>query len=410
MASKLPKYAQVRERLRQKIMTGEYAPGSRLPVEPQLFRALEASSTTVIRALNELTREGLLIRRRRVGTYVTDQTHPPLIPGRALKLGLLWHNSVTARAFDSLCGRVSLAAAKAWGCEGVTPEFQEDRAVSGSRCIWRQPARGLSIECVGNTRGSPTRKPDLDLVANAGFDGVVTVGIVEEDWLEKLISLGIPVVIADFPTQRLGRRADLVFADPQTGYRDAVDAFVSRGMRRIHFVGSRIRDPNTRIEDATKPNGFRFGKRVDPDSFLRMSAFRQAMDAHGLHVPEGWVHFIANDEPEWPERFATMPVDDRPEALVCHDIGMAEVLLRGCARLGLQLEAAGGNDRVHLGRARNIHLDPYAMGAVAADLLVTRLKLPSRPFLNVGVRMELLPDSGAPCSHSVYAPAQAAQT
>jgi DNA-binding LacI/PurR family transcriptional regulator len=207
------------------------------------------------------------------------------------------------------------------------------------------------------------------------------------------LDLGLPTVIVDFPTQRHGKKADLVYADPQHGYRDAVDHFIARGLKRIHFACALIRDPDKRTPDPTMNFGVRFGRRVDPDSYLRLSAYRQAMDAHGIRVPESWVHFEANNTLEdFAARLAAMPEVDRPQALICHGIEYAEATIRHCAARGLHLEAAGADSQPRYGRALNILLDAHEMGAVAGEHLLARLLRPARPFLNVGVRMVFTPD------------------
>lgn len=389
-------HCRVREQLRQQIASGQYMPGMRLPPEKELFKQLRASSTTVVRALNELVREGLIVRRRGWGTYVAERENPPLIPGRPLKLGILWWHGVRASGLNDFCGCITHGALNAWGVEGTQPEFDEDRARTYTRATWRQPARGLMVECLGNEMGGYQRAPSLEAVSKAGYDAVISVGIIEEKWLSSLLDLGLPVVIVDFPTQRLGARADLVYADPQVGYRSAVDHFIERGLRRIHFIGTKVWDPNVRIPDATQRDGYRFGKRVDPDTFLRLSAYRQALDAHGIDSPAGWVHFQTNEEDQkMAVQLAALAEADRPQALLCHDIGRAEGLMRACAELGLWVEAAGASPDAHASPALSIRLNVQEMGSVAGELLLARLKKADRPFLNVGVRMVLVAPTGA---------------
>jgi DNA-binding LacI/PurR family transcriptional regulator len=385
----VPKHVQIRDRLRDRILN-EWTPGTRLPTEAELFKELGVSSTTVVRALNDLVREGVIHRRRGSGTYVADWRNPPLIPGRPLKIGILWMGSVSARSLDSFNGQISLGALKAWGVNGSTAEFNDDSGERFTRTTLRQAARGLTVECVGNELGGYNRAPALEVVAKAGYDGVMTVGIIEEGFLSNLLDLGIPTVIVDFPTQRLGSRADLVYADPQIGYRAAVDSFVERGLRRIHFVGARIWDPHTKIPDPTHPRGYRFGKRIDPDTFLRLSAYRQALDAHGIDARADWVHYQTEEDTELAGRLAALGNAERPQALLCHDIKNAERLIRSCGELGLQLQAAGASSDSHASPAMHIRLDTKEMGSVSGELLLARIKQPARPFLNVGVRMALM--------------------
>lgn len=216
-----PKHVQVREEIRKKIESGELAPGMRLPTETELLKILTASDTTVVRALNELVREGLIVRRRGSGTFVAERTHPPLIPGRHLKLGILLSHSAVARHFGDFSFRIAEGALGAWGVQGVQPELDADRARTFTRPSGASRRAGWWWSAWATNWGGLNRAPALEEVAKGGYDGVMTVGIIEDTWLDGLLDLGLPTVIVDFPTQRHGKKADLVYADPQHGYRGA---------------------------------------------------------------------------------------------------------------------------------------------------------------------------------------------
>lgn len=69
----LPKYIQLREQLRSAIEQGYWRPGDQLPTEDDLVNLTPFSLGTVQRALGELAKEGVLVRRQGHGTYVSDQ-------------------------------------------------------------------------------------------------------------------------------------------------------------------------------------------------------------------------------------------------------------------------------------------------------------------------------------------------
>ncbi|SCL28109.1 transcriptional regulator, GntR family [Micromonospora pallida] len=58
-------------RLRELIRDGVFAPGARLPAEPELARRLGVSRPTLRAAVTELIADLLLVRRRGVGTFVS---------------------------------------------------------------------------------------------------------------------------------------------------------------------------------------------------------------------------------------------------------------------------------------------------------------------------------------------------
>jgi DNA-binding GntR family transcriptional regulator len=63
-----PLYQKVRAILLDRIASGKYAPGDRLPSEGVLAEDLGVHRLTVRRALDELSREGLLRARQGAGT------------------------------------------------------------------------------------------------------------------------------------------------------------------------------------------------------------------------------------------------------------------------------------------------------------------------------------------------------
>ncbi len=66
----IPLYFQLKTLLLEQIVEGRYPPGERLPTEHELCREFGISRTPVNRALTELAEEGVVVRRRRRGTFV----------------------------------------------------------------------------------------------------------------------------------------------------------------------------------------------------------------------------------------------------------------------------------------------------------------------------------------------------
>ena len=69
----IPLYHQLERDLRARIHASEFAPGSVLPTEERLCEEYGISRITVRRALDALTSQGLIIRRRGVGCFVAEQ-------------------------------------------------------------------------------------------------------------------------------------------------------------------------------------------------------------------------------------------------------------------------------------------------------------------------------------------------
>jgi GntR family transcriptional regulator len=73
----LPLPNRVTEQLRSMIIDGTLQPGARLSNEPELANALGVSRSTLRSALDRLVRDGLIVRKRGVGTFVTSQQPVP---------------------------------------------------------------------------------------------------------------------------------------------------------------------------------------------------------------------------------------------------------------------------------------------------------------------------------------------
>ncbi len=67
-----PKFAQIKQYIRNQIETGAWQPHSRLPSENQLAAEFSCSRMTARRALTELTDAGVLARTQGLGTFVAE--------------------------------------------------------------------------------------------------------------------------------------------------------------------------------------------------------------------------------------------------------------------------------------------------------------------------------------------------
>ena len=65
-----PRYHQVYVTLRTWVLDGTYKPGDQIPTEPQLCEMFDVSRITVRKAIDNLAREGWLLRQQGRGTFV----------------------------------------------------------------------------------------------------------------------------------------------------------------------------------------------------------------------------------------------------------------------------------------------------------------------------------------------------
>jgi GntR family histidine utilization transcriptional repressor len=67
-----PIYQQIKRVIQQRIASGEWLPGQKLPSENDLVVALDVSRMTINRALRELTQQGLIKRVHGLGSFVAE--------------------------------------------------------------------------------------------------------------------------------------------------------------------------------------------------------------------------------------------------------------------------------------------------------------------------------------------------
>lgn len=72
-----PKHDGITDKLRSAIARGKLKPGERLPVRTELESQLKASRMTVQKALDELIRDGFVVSKGKLGTFVSDT--PPCL-------------------------------------------------------------------------------------------------------------------------------------------------------------------------------------------------------------------------------------------------------------------------------------------------------------------------------------------
>ena len=390
------KYAGVREALRHQIHLGVYPSGAKLPSETDLIEMHRASRNTVIRALHDLAQEGVIIRRMGSGSFVADPEHHPLLPERFVRLGILLPHSLTPDFQHCRYEHVMVLGALAkWNLDTVQPVFARVHDDEATRGEWMSEARGCCVEVLGEELSVVVGHPPLSAVRAARLDGILTININNQAWLDKLLDLNIPAVLVDFPNAELSSRADQVYFDPLPAYRATVHTMAARGLRRIHFTGCWTHKP-PEVDDKGRRIGPKRDEfdmanaRPDPDNFLRKAAWRQAMDEAGLSCPDEWGHmtwYRGKPVQELAEQLAALPPDKRPEAMVCHGIEQAEIFIEVFRARGLPLEAAGVTTGLHRHTAWSIFADQNRLGSLAAELLLRRIRVPTSDFLREGMAM-----------------------
>ncbi|WP_394405848.1 GntR family transcriptional regulator [Streptococcus sp. 20-1249] len=76
---KVPKYQLIQNDLRQQIISGKFESGDKFYTEAELTKLYNVSSITVIRAVNELVKDGYLYRQQGKGTFISRSRKGKLV-------------------------------------------------------------------------------------------------------------------------------------------------------------------------------------------------------------------------------------------------------------------------------------------------------------------------------------------
>jgi GntR family histidine utilization transcriptional repressor len=139
-------HLQILNGIRERILSGEWPPGHRIPFEHELTAIYRCSRMTVSKALTELSRAGLIERRRKAGTFVKiPQSQSAVLELRDIRsevaaLGLPYRFEMISRreakAADAGGARLGLSASTRvleLGCRhfaGERPFCLEERLIN----------------------------------------------------------------------------------------------------------------------------------------------------------------------------------------------------------------------------------------------------------------------------------------
>jgi GntR family transcriptional regulator of arabinose operon len=230
-----PKYQQVAQSLRHDIATSQYRDGDALPTEAELKQKFAVSRQTVRQAISLLENDGLVIRRRGSGTYVS---HGARKHGGVVSVGVIT-TYITDYIFPSIVRGVESALSAENCIMSLSATYNRtDHERSLLLRVLETPLDGLIVE------GTKTALPNPNTAL-----------------YEKLWERNIPVVFINGYYPQLPN-AVYVVTDDRYGGRMAAAYLANRGYKRI---------------------GGLF-KSDDMQGHLRYQGFSAELQEHGLRV------------------------------------------------------------------------------------------------------------------------------
>lgn len=327
MTTSPKRLSDIRLQLQERILSGEWKAGEKLPSDAGLARELGCSIGTVSKALGFLVHDGLVTRRQKAGTTVLRNTAPTRPSG------------VQLDAFAFI--------------------YPSDRHEGISRMLhgFEDAAREKSRRLVMLPTGADFKK-EVEVIASLEeFDvrGAVACPVLArpEDQLrlcQLLLKSRIPVVLAGLNLPGFCS-ASVLANNFEAGYA-MTRHLLGQGIRNIGFLSNHswaqfMRD--------------------------RYSGYRRAMEEAGIGIPASWVHLANamhanfNDPVEEPTSIARAYLDTRPDvkAVVCADDFMALGLIQAAAAFPIKVPS----------ELRVTGIDGFSVAA-ASSPSVTTYKIP----------------------------------
>ena len=219
------KYAKLTELLRERIKSGEYAPGLPLPTQRTLMDRHRLSFSTVKRALDEIIREGLVYPVQGKGIFVVDPQK--MTTDRKLVFNLF----------------------------GEDPEWMTDMPTGWvAGLLSAQHELDFLMEVTPRGSASTVEQRLLDGTETA--DGTVFLCLAGRMPLVRAMErVGHPYVALDVPSLRTG--VNCVIIDHEAGAHEVVTHLIDRGHRSIACIGGRTGEGEAWAWSTAKLAGYR---------------------------------------------------------------------------------------------------------------------------------------------------------
>ncbi|HTL52032.1 MAG TPA: substrate-binding domain-containing protein [Planctomycetota bacterium] len=343
----------------RQIVAGELPPGAPLLSVKALSAKYRISPQSVARGLKVLVRRGLVISRPRRGLFVSEKLRGGGIPH--FRKIAIWIAASGLPPTASLHGAVLAGLLRAPLTKSCSFSMYFGSGAANE---------GLTPELVFHQT-----KPD----------GLITIGVQDQDLLRRLIELVQPVVAID--TFSTDPRIDAIRIDTTMPANRMVQDLIHLGHRRIGFIGSLREDGE-----------------VDQNSVDRERGYLRAMQESGLPVDPRWItKVVATRTGGLQVARLILAHEEKPTAVFCADATTALGLLDACREAGIGVP--GDMSIVTASAAAEgaeffdrIVLNGYSLGELACRQVLERMDGFSQP------RQALSPDCQIVNGSSVKAP------
>jgi len=342
-----PKYIRIVESLRHSIEAGRYRNGARLPSEAELVRRFNVSRMTVVKAIQQLQQEGLVVRRAGSGTYAaaSPSSQKPIF-------GLIIPDLGQTEIFEPICKGMSSSptagASLSWGSSTAPGANKEDEAEHLCQQYIEQRVSGVFFAPLefGAQRDQVNRRV-----------------------LKALKHARIPVVLLDRCVMDYPARSDydLVGLDNRRAGYVMTEHLIRQGAKRVGFLA--VQGSAETVED-------------------RIAGYREALYAHGMPLDR---HLVLRGDPRDAALLTHAVEIGGLDALMCANDHTAAHAMRTLLGLGLRIPGdvrIAGVDDVRYAELlpvplTTLHQPCLDIGAVAMATMLDRVSNPRLPARSV---------------------------
>jgi len=285
-------YSKLSTHMRGQILNGELKPGDKLPSERQLSDETKLSRVTVNKAISALVDEGLLYRKRGLGTFVAD---PGSVIGQARRIRTENVGVISSRgAF-----------------------FSGEPFYSKILLGIEQEAHREDLHVLFSTVGSSEERPTslIGALRKRKVDGIIVIGKIPLAYIEQIVVERTPFVLVDFESPR--RIYPRVLIDNYQGVNLAIHHLASMAHEKIGLIGGPLDLPSLRE---------------------REDAFHQALERYGCICMEGWNQpGSLSATSGYQACKAILERSEQPTAIFAANDEMAIGALKYCQEQGIQV-------------------------------------------------------------------------
>lgn len=334
-----PIWQQIFEDIKESIERGTYTPELPFPSETELAETWKVSRLTVHRALYELQRSGLVMRKRKVGTVVL----PPKPPQSTRVAALFFHSGDYFQG--TLLGSVRAALDDSVHLSYVDTDREAEKEASALRQM-SQESDGIVL--------FPTCHPD------------------NNDLLESLSEGGLPIVCID--RHPPGVRCDSVQTDNYGATFEALRELTNQGHIRIACFCD-YEEPVSSTSDRVR--AYR--------DLLEIKGGNSRIDFHAFPylAPDSDAEFRQMVRMVTEALCASLAREDPPTAIFCSREHYAGAVIEACEELSISVPSdllviAFVDRPAYLfglpESVRRISQDLSAIGKIAADRVLRRIQ------------------------------------